>query len=256
MLMSIQGLITKSIAIGENNKLIYILTKNQGTICAFVNNCKKFSSKMLAGLEIFSYCEFIIFKNKEKYSVNEIQVIKQFSKIRQDINKLSLGCYFLELFNELVCDGQTSEDYLRLLLNSLYVLDNNKKDIITVKCVTELRLVSIAGYLPDLICCCECNSNDKQIDFFFLMTGKLLCSLCKNKNKIKIIDNKNKIIKISSGVLFAMRHIIYSDMSKIFSFKISDQDLLILSKISEKYLLSKTDLALSTLRYFNKILKY
>lgn len=257
MLMSIEGLITKSINIGDNNRLISILTKSQGIIYAFVNNCKKISSKMLAGTEVFSYCGFVLFKNKEKYCVNEIQVIKQFPQIRQDINRLSLSCYFLELFNELACEGQPSEDYLRLLLNSLYILDKNKKDITTIKSVTELRVVSIAGYLPDLICCSECKSFDNKNVFFFSMSGKLRCINCENKinkknNNISII----KDIRISSGVLFAMRHIIYTDISKIFSFKISSNDLLILSKLSEDYLLSKTDLNLSSLSYFKQISKY
>ena len=252
MLMSIEGLVTKSINVGDNNKLISILTKNQGVIYAFINNCKKINSKMLAGSEIFSYCNFIIFKNKEKYSVNEIQVIKQFPKIRQDINKLSLSCYFLELFNEIVCENQPSEDYLRLLLNSLYVLDENKKNIIIIKSVTELRAISIAGYLPDLVCCSECKSLENNKKFFlFSMSGNIICNTCENK----IDKTNNNIIKISNGVLFAMRHIIYSEISKIFSFNISSEDLLVLSNLSEKYLLSKTDLNLSSLNYLNKILK-
>lgn len=255
MLMSIEGLVTKSINIGDNNKLISILTKTQGVIYAFINNCKKINSKNLAGTEIFSYCNFIIFKNKEKYCVNEIQVIKQFPEIRQDINRLSLGCYFLELFNELVCENQPSEDYLRLLLNSLYVLDKNKKDIIIIKSVTELRVVSIAGYLPNLVCCSKCKSLENKKNFFlFSMSGELECSSCASKiNQDNNINNKN--IKISNGVLFAMRHIIYSDISKIFSFSISDDDLLILSKLSENYLLSKTDLNLSSLSYLKNILR-
>lgn len=249
MLITIEGLVTKSMNIGDNNKLISVLTKDRGIIYAFINNCKKMDSKILAASELLSYCQFILFKNKEKYTVNEAQVLKQFKGIRADIVKLALGCYFIELIHEISGEGQVSEDYLRLILNSLYVLDSDKRDILTVKAVTELKIVSIAGYMPNLVCCQKCLTTDFKDGVLFLMSGELICNKCR-------VQGETKGVLISQGVLSAMRYIIYSDISKIYSFKLSQEDINLLSKIAQDYLLFKTELNLSKLKYFNKIMSF
>lgn len=248
MLISTDGIVTKTINIGDNNKLLAILTRDQGVIYAFVNNCKKMNSKLLAASEILCYCRFVIFKNKEKYSINEAQLLKQFPNIRQDVEKLSIGCYMAQLVNELAGEGQCSEEYLRLILNSLYLLNENKKNILLIKSVVELKIAAIAGYMPNLICCSQCSSTNSSAGFVFLMSGELVCKKCFNGSN----DATN--IFLSSGVLKAMRHIIYSDISKIYSFTLSNEDILILYKLTQNYLLYKTDLNLSTLKYLTAII--
>ena len=248
MLITIEGLITKEIKIGENNKLVAILTKNQGIIYAFINNNKKTNNNLLIASEISSYGQFVIFKYKEKYTINEAHIINKFPNIRKDIEKLSLCCYLLQLANELIKEEQTTEEYLRLLLNSLYLLDSNKKELDIIKAVTELKMITIAGYMPNLLYCSRCLSGDDNKQYFFLMSGEIRCKDCN-------IDSKIKSISLSKGVLYAMRYIIYSDISKIYSFKLNIKDKVILSQITEEYLLFKTDLDLSTLKYFNNIIK-
>ena len=281
MLISTEGLVIKSINISDKNKLIAILTKDIGIVYAFVNNCKKLNSKLIAASELLTYCQFVLFKNKEKYSVNEATVLKQFPSIRGDVVKLSLCHYFFELVNELVGQSECSDSYLRLLLNSLYILDQDKRDVLTVKSVAELKLISFSGYMPNLICCSEClssdsthsntnnqsnnksnnqqntdnkNLNNKKI--FFSLAGDLICQKClaKNSNLNNKFNNNTKLIAISHGVLSAMRYVIYSDISKIFSFKISEEDLEQLSKITQSYLLFQTNLNLPSLKYFNNII--
>ena len=60
MLITVEGVVTKAINIGENDKLIAVLTKDRGLIYAFINNCKKIQSRMLAASEICSYCKFVL----------------------------------------------------------------------------------------------------------------------------------------------------------------------------------------------------
>ncbi len=258
MLISIEGLVTKSINVNDNNKLITILTKDNGIIYAFVNNCKKLNGKLVASSEILTYCQFVLFKNKEKYSVNEAVVLKQFPNIRSNIVKLSLSCYFFELINEIAGKSEFSHEYLRLMLNSLHVMDEDKKDILMVKSVVELKMISIAGYMPDLICCSSCLSNQQETQpnkqhqqgYYFSLVGELICQDCYQNNV-----NDVKSVMISQGVLFAMRYIIYSDISKIYSFKLSADDVVELAKVAENYLLFKTNLDLPSLRYLKSVME-
>lgn len=246
MLISTQGLITKSINIGENNKLISILTKDHGLISAFLNNCNKLNSKLLAASNIFSYCNFILFKYKGKFSVNEVHCLKNFKNISSDLQKFSLSCYLLQLFNEIAIEEPQNNGFLRLLLNALFLLDQNKRDILTVKSVTELKLASIAGFMPNLVCCSNCLDTLKPNKYWFLISGELICNHCFNNNKIQSFP-------VTTGVLFALRFITFSNISHTFSFKINNQDKLILASITQEYLLFKTGLNLDTLKYFHDV---
>ena len=49
-----------------------------------------------------------------------------------------------------------AEEQLRLILNSLYMIANDKRPTELVKCIFELRLMTISGYVPDLVCCRDC----------------------------------------------------------------------------------------------------
>ena len=92
----------------------------------------------------------------DAYVIDEAEPIETFFKLSVDIEKLSLAQYFSELALTLVQEGEPSEEYLRLMLNSLNFLANGKKDIEQLKAITELRLMCIAGYMPNLIACDKC----------------------------------------------------------------------------------------------------
>ena len=50
-----------------------------------------------------------------------------------------------------------------------------------------------------------------------------------------------------------MRHIVYSEFGKLYSFEIPHESAIRLSKITEKYLLKQTDYKFTTLEFFNSL---
>lgn len=251
MLISAEGIVTKSITMRENDSLIAILTKDYGLIHAFINNSRQLKSKLLAATELGSHCIFTLYVKGEKYTVREAQVLNQFSNMRADITRLSLCCYILQAAGKLASEGEFSESYLRLVLCSLYVLNKKQKDPLLIKGIFDLKAASISGYMPSLVCCSCCSDQDINKPYRFLISGEIICEEC-----FKIEGGASaKSFKISSGVLLAMRHIIYSDISKIFSFVLSDEtDIASLSKLASEYFMYKTDLHLPSSTFFSHII--
>lgn len=56
------------------------------------------------------------------------------------------------------------------------------------------------------------------------------------------------------GVLTAMRHIIYSEFEKIFSFNLSEENIKNLSKTTEKYILYTLNRRFKTLEFLKNIM--
>lgn len=71
---------------------------------------------------------------------------------------LSLALYFAQLMAELAPELDDAEPYLRLILNTLHLLSSGKRPQLQLKAIFEMRLLSIAGYMPNLVACETCGA--------------------------------------------------------------------------------------------------
>lgn len=246
MQIKTDGLIIQERSLSENDRLITILTKKIGVITAFVKGAKNIKSKNFSGTQLLCYSDFLIYKCRNKYIINEANRKSYFWNLTSDIEKLSLSQYFCELVSATVHE-EPSHDILRLILNSLYYLSNNvyKKELIKV--VFELRLLSILGFMPNLVSCKICKIYNSSKMYFSPKLGNLLCENCYYKNQ------KPGYIDVSPGIVNCMRYIIYSDLKKVFSFELEKNSLKKLNNISEIYVLTHVDKKLKTLDFYKKV---
>lgn len=246
MQLSTQALVIKVTDIRDNDKLLTLLTKDLGVIKAFVSGAKKIGSKNYAGTGLLCYSDFLLNKGADAYRVKESSLINSFFKIGCDINLLSLQQYFCEVAAVLSPQDMNAEEYLRLTLNCLYYLNNNKINEHIIKSIYELRILCIAGYMPDLVGCSNCGKFDDDIMFIDLLNGVMYCSNCKHLC--------NNTVALNKTVLSSLRHIVYSDFDRLFSFSIPDKAAKELTGITEKYLLQQTEHKFKTLDFYNSIL--
>ena len=165
---------------------------------------------MSAACQLLSYSEFTLFEYKQTYTVNEATSIELFMPLRNDLQKLSLGTYFAQVGGAVAQEDAPSSEILSLVLNCLYALSKLNIPEKQVKAVFELRIVSIAGYTPNLNCCVLCGADEPR--FFDFHGGIMLCTDC-------VVLNRSPYQEIDTGVLNALRYITTSDPKRIFSFR-------------------------------------
>lgn len=238
------GLILKEQNIGEKDKLVTVLTRHNGLVRAFVRGAKSVNNRKNSSTGMFCFSKLCLYKTKESYIIDEAEPIELFFELRNDLEKLSLAQYFSELIITLVQEDDPAEDYLRLILNSLYFLAKGKMPIEQVKAITELRLMCIAGYMPNLVACDRCGEYETDTMYFDVEDGLLYCENCMSNSMLFPLD---------IGLIKALRHIAFSDFEKIYSFKMEEQALPDLSYITEKYLLSKLQRNFKTLEFYKSI---
>ena len=71
-----------------------------------------------------------------------------------------------------------AEDFLKLMLNSLHFLANGTRPQLLLKAVTELRMLCLAGYMPDLTACEGCGKFEDTTMYFDKENGRLFCADC------------------------------------------------------------------------------
>ena len=250
MLIATDGIVLKTKTVGNDDHILTLLTREKGIITAFARNQQRISRGMSSAFEPFTYSNFVLFHSKERYTINSAISSKIFLGIRNDIEKLSLVSYFAELLIELAPEeGENAEEYLRLFLNCLAMLENDRRSIYFIKPLFELRIISMAGYMPDLIACTNCGQAEGKSISFIPNEGSLVCEEC----RIKL--NPKSVFPLQPSELAAMRHIIYSPMQKLFSFSVPEQMLKNLSSITENYISIQLEKNFSTLEFYHSILK-
>lgn len=248
-MINIAGIVIRESDLGENDKIVKILTEN-GIISAIVRRCKSVKSRKNAAMQLLSYCRFSVYEGKKGYIIEESEIINMFWNIRNNLETLSLAQYFCELSLSLRPDKESASDFLKLFLNSLFFLSENTYNIRLIKAIFEMRACSLCGYMPNLLCCDGCGSYEAAEMGLLMQSAKLMCRNCRKQQDFCLYE------ALTPGALAALRHIIYSEMRKLFSFKISDKTLEDICKISEKYVLYHVGAYFKALEFYKNISGY
>ena len=240
-----EGLVIKEQQIGERDRLVTILTKTHGLIKAYASGAMTIKSKKGAATSTLVYSSFTIKQKGDNFTISEASPIKLFFKSSSDIEALALSQYFCELCLTCAPYQENCEEILKLVLNSLYYLTEKGMNIFLIKAIFELRLMSIIGFMPNLVACQNCSSYEKDIMFFDMTEGLLFCDTC--------AEYKSDFAVINLTLLTSLRHIIFSDIKKLFLFTIPDDAAKALSQITERYLINRTEHKLGTLNFFNSL---
>lgn len=244
MRITTDGLVIKETSIRDNDRMITIITRDMGVINAFVRGVKSFKSKRGSATSLLAFSNFNLESKGDTYTVLEASVNKIFFGAGSDIVTLTVAQYFCELCNILRPIESESEEFLRLILNSLHFLTENKRPPELIKAITELRVAVIAGYAPNLIACDGCGCFENPVMYFKLDDGTLYCDNCRKEN----------CVSATLTVLQAMRHIVYSKFEQLYSFEIPEAAANELSQLCEKYITYQTEHKFTTLEFLRGII--
>ncbi len=142
----------------EHDRLVTLLTQDHGLVTAYAKGARRQKGTMASATEQLSYSAFQLFRSREKTYVDKAEAETIFFAIRQEMDRLSLASYFCQLCRELIPEGDTQPGYLHLMMNTLTLLDRGKLPLGQLKAVFELRLLTMSGYMPDLVACAACGS--------------------------------------------------------------------------------------------------
>ena len=229
-----------------NDRCIWLLTEKEGVVSLFLKSAGSVKSKFASSTQLFCCGEAVLFKNKDKYSLNSFDLQDSHFKLQSDLLKLSLASYFCEAICDVSSMGDGSEEYLSLIKNSLYLVEKGNKNPKLIKAVFEMRLMVLAGFMPDIVNCSACDEVLPKEIYFNIEEGLCLCKECHK--------GSNEGFYLPSPVVDSLRHIIFSDRKKIFSFCISDENLDILERFCEVYFLYHVGRSFKTLEFYRSLL--
>lgn len=144
-LIKTKGIVLKETNFEESSKILTVLTSDFGKIQVLSKNCRRLLSVLSACSQPLMFCEFVIRKTKDIYSISSASVIESFFELSQDVNLAIYSGYLIELVDSFLEFEQKNEDVLRLLLNSLYLLKKGK-DPEVVSRIFEIKILVYTGF--------------------------------------------------------------------------------------------------------------
>ena len=236
--------------LSSQDKRLTLLTSDLGLIDVYAKVVRGKKGRAAAATEVLAYSEFCLFKGKTRYIVDAADLESNFFGLREDLQSLSLAAYFCELCRFVLPGEDNGGECLRLLLNTLYLLEHKKRSPAFLKAVFELRLLSLCGFAPDMEGCAVCGEYEEGQEYFFLPgEGQLACRDC-----LSALPQETVRLPIPAGVRMAFCHVIQSEEKAIYSFRLSPEGEVAFAELAEAFAVFHIGGQFKSLEFYKSIL--
>jgi len=183
---------------GEADRLITIFTREHGKLRIVAKGARKTTSRKAGHLEPFMRSALQLAQGRDLWIVTQAETINAFLPMREDLQRLSIASYVIELLDKFTYEDGSNPQLFRLAVETLERLCTTDSIFVVLR-YYEMRLLDIMGYRPQLFQCIGCREEIKAEDqYFSALVGGVICPRCSHQYE--------DIRKISVDALKYLRH--------------------------------------------------
>jgi len=161
----------------EADRILTLLTPG-GKLRAVAPGVRRPTSRKAGHLGLFQRARLMLARGRNLDIITQAESLEEFEGLGDDLLRFTYACYVGELLDRFAQEQEENPPLYRLALSTLRGLAEGQELPIWVR-YFELRLLSCAGYMPELFTCVECHRAIRpQVNYFSLELGGLLCNPC------------------------------------------------------------------------------
>lgn len=145
---STSGIVLAKKNYGEADRILSIYTQDFGRISLIAKGVRKMASRKRGHIEVFNNIRFQGIRGKGIDLITEAETIDSFKEFRENLKKVSLAYYFMEVIGRTTHEGEPHPEIYNLILGSLSKLREEKK-LKTLRLDFILKLLTILGFWPE-----------------------------------------------------------------------------------------------------------
>jgi DNA repair protein RecO (recombination protein O) len=172
-----QGIVLRSVKLGEADKIVTILTQGAGKIRGVAKGIRKTHSKFGARLEPFTHVSLMLYQGRSLDTVTQAEIITPFRALRSDFDLITAADAMLEAVDRVAEEHERNVRLFLLLLSGLRALDDRPRDPAAVAESFLLKLLSLSGFHPSLTACAGCGLPGPH-QWFAAGQGGVVCDDC------------------------------------------------------------------------------
>ena len=232
MLIKTDAFVLKSQKYHEADSLLTLFSKKTGRMTAVAKGSRRARSKMLAGIQPFTYSQFLLYEGRSMYTVNQVDPKAIFYSIREDYQKLAYASYLAELVETEISEGQPHPQLFYIFGKGLLLLSQSETNPETLLRAFELHYMRVCGYEPQLKQCIDCSTTGVAGWSFSCSQGGIVCPQC--------ISRFSDAQKISNTGLKLIRYLLSKPLHETAAIKIHPRLNNEISELLKHYLLYHT----------------
>lgn len=262
MKKTVDGLVLREIAVGENDKLLTVLTAREGKITLSAKGARSMKSKVLPLCRLFTYANFEYYERNDHRWVAGGSVNDSFFGLNADMQGFALASYIVQVAAEITGEGVEAADVLRMTLNTLYAIEKQLAPYDQIKAVYEWFAAMVSGYLPELDRCALCGTTTAAEGWLDVMNGGFVCAECQRKRsggsvpmpETDRFETRNILVPLDGSALAAIRYVRDAAPARIFAFSLtSAESLSAFCRAAETYLLNHLERDFETLTFYRAV---
>ena len=225
--ITVTGMVLSTAPVGEYDRRVVILTREQGKVAVFARGARKPNSPLVGAVNPCSFGEFDLYAGRSSYTIRSARISNYFGELREDMIGAYYGFYFLEFADFYAKEGNDEREMLKLLYQTMRALLNKKIPNRLIRYIFELRALCINGEGPQVFACVSCG-DQKHPALFSVKKGGLVCAGCR-------ADTADGM-ELDTSTLYCMQYVESSTIEKLYTFVVSDSVLEELGRAMERYM--------------------
>ena len=131
----------------EADRILTVVSKHYGKLVLIAKGVRKPESRKRGSIEVFSKIKFSAARGRVFDIVTEVEMLRFYKDIRNDLKKVSLAYYFLEVVDKIIQQEEKNGEIFTLLDDYLSKLESEKK-LKKLKDEFVRNILIISGFWP------------------------------------------------------------------------------------------------------------
>jgi DNA repair protein RecO (recombination protein O) len=173
-----QGVVIRTIKLGETDRIVTLFTRANGRIRAVAKGVRKPGSRFGARLEPASHVALQCYRGRELDVITQVETIDPNRTLREHYGSLTHAVSMLEAVDQVAPEREPNPALYRMLTGALQTLAREPSPLVSA--AFFWKLLSLEGFHPVLDTCVRCGDAppDGAFATFDLEDGGVVCVGC------------------------------------------------------------------------------
>jgi DNA repair protein RecO (recombination protein O) len=192
-----QGIVLRSYPFGEADRVVVLLSPNNGKIRTVAKGVRKTKSRFGGRLEPFTHVDLVLYEGRNLDTITQVAVIEPFPRLRSELEAVITAGTMVEAVDAVAQEDEAAIRLFLLLQRGLRTLETGKgsRDLITSYL---LKLADVVGLAPSLLQCATCGRVDGLHRFSF-GGGGTICDTCGVEGTVRLRDGLTEYLAALAG---------------------------------------------------------
>jgi DNA repair protein RecO (recombination protein O) len=174
------GIVLRTIKLGEADRIVTVFTQGHGKIRAVAKGIRKTTSRFGARLEPTSRVTIQCYRGRELDTITQVETVETNRALREEYALLTHAIPMLEAVDQVTQEREPNPALHRMLSGALHTLAERRSPLVTP--AFFWKLLSLEGFHPMLDGCSRCGTDggagDAALVAFDLDEGGTVCRAC------------------------------------------------------------------------------